>query len=324
VALQEYFSFDVGGQEFALPLAAVLEVVTLPPEVAPVPRTDGAMRGVMALRNRLLPLLDVPVLLGLDASAEGAAPRVVVARLGEARVGLVVDRVRAIVRVAESQVEPVPPVLTRGNQEAQVQSVCRLDGGRRLISILSTAHLLADGLAERLGEQVGQGNNAVEETAASAATEQFLLFTLGDNRFGLPVACVEEVARVPDRLSRLPKAPPFVDGVIELRGRVVPVIDQRRRFAVPESGSAQRRIVVVRIGSDTAGFVVDAVSGIVRLAAGDVQDSPELAVRDNRTVPRVGIAEGHGMVFLIDPSELLDRAERDLVAAMGKDLAAPS
>jgi purine-binding chemotaxis protein CheW len=115
-----------------------------------------------------------------------------------------------------------------------------------------------------------------------------------------------------------------VDGVIELRGRVVPVIDQRRRFAVPESGSAQRRIVVVRIGSDTAGFVVDAVSGIVRLAAGDVQDSPELAVRDNRTVPRVGIAEGHGMVFLIDPSELLDRAERDLVAAMGKDLAAPS
>ena len=324
VALQEYLSFEVGGQEFALPLAAVLEVVALPAEIARVPRTDQAMRGVMALRSRLLPLLNLDVLLGLGESENVAARRVVVARLGETRVGLIIDRTRAIVRVPEGQVDPVPPVLTRGKQEAQVQSICRLDGGRRLISILSTEHLLRDGLAERIREQVGQGDSAVEETAATTGTEQFLLFTLGENRFGLPIACVEEVARVPERLSPLPKAPPFVDGVIELRGRVIAVIDQRRRFEVPETASAQRRIVVVRIGSASAGFVVDSVAGIVRLAAGDVQDSPELAVRDSRTVHRVGIAADGGMLFLIDPQELLEKAERDMVAAMQKDVAPPS
>lgn len=324
VALEEYLSFDVGGQEFALPLAAVLEVVALPREIARVPRTGQAMRGVMALRNRLLPLLNLDVLLGLIGSEGGAALRVVVAKLGGTRVGLIIDRTRAIVRVPKSQVDPVPPVLTRGNQEAQVQSVGRLDDGRRLISILSTEHLLRDGLAERIREQVAQEDSDVEETAATTGTEQFLLFTLGENRFGLPIACVEEVARVPERLSPVPKAPPFVDGVIELRGRVVPVIDQRRRFAVPETASAQRRIVVVRIGAASAGFLVDSVSGIVRLAAGEVQDSPALAVRDNRTVHRVGIAADEGMLFLIDPQELLDNAERDIVAAIQKDLAAPS
>lgn len=324
VAVREYLSFDVSGQEFALPLSAVLEVVALPPEIARLPRTDQAMRGVMALRNRLLPLLNLDVLLGLGGAEGGAARRVVVARLGETRVGLIIERTRAIVRVPETQVDPVPPVLTRGNQETQVQSVGRLEDGRRLISILSTDHLLRDGLAERIREQVSREDSDVQESAATAGTEQFLQFKLGENRFGLPIACVEEVARVPERLSPLPKAPPFVDGVIELRGRVVPVIDQRRRFVVPETASAQRRIVVVRIGSASAGFVVDNVSGIVRLAAGEVQDSPELAMRDNRTVHRVGVAADGGMLFLIDPQELLDKAERDMVAAMQKDPAANS
>jgi len=316
-----FFSFDVGGQEFALRLEEVREVLALPPEVARVPCTDEAMRGVMALRGRLLPLVNLDVLLGLGRG-DGAG-RVVVTRLGGTLVGLVVERMRAIVRVPRSQVDPVPPVLTRGDQEAQVQAVCRLDGGRRLVSVLSTEHLLRDGLAERLREQAPVDAGEVGETAV-AATEQVLVFTLGDSRFGLPLGCVEEVARVPERLSRLPKAPAFIDGVTELRGRVVPVIDQARRFGLPGSGAGQRRIVVVRIGAALAGFVVDAVAGILRLAEGALQDSPELATGDTRTIHRIGLAEGGEMLFLLDPQELLDRAEQDLMAAMGKDLPSPS
>jgi len=318
-ATDEFFSFDVGGQEFALPLGDMREVVALPAEVARVPRTDDAMRGVTALRGRLLPLIALDVLLGIDRGGGGGDERILVVQLGGARVGLVIERTRAIVRVPRAQVDPVPPVLTRGSQEAQVQSVCRLDGGRRLISVLSTEHLLRDDFAQRLLKQAPTDEGEGEETVV-AETEQVLVFALGDNRFGLPVGCVEEVARVPERLSRLPKAPPFIEGVTELRGRVVPVIDQAQRFGVVGGAAGQRRMVVLRIGSALAGLMVNSVAGIVRLAPDALQDSPELAAGDSRTIHRIGLAEDGGMVFLIDPQELLDAAEQDLMAAVGKDL----
>ncbi|MCW3796332.1 chemotaxis protein CheW [Sphingomonas sp. BN140010] len=321
-AEEKLLTFDVGGQEFGLPLTSVAEVVTLPPDVAELPRTDGAMRGVMALRGRLLPLVNLAVLLGLESHAAGEQ-RAIVAELGGTEVGLVVEHVRGIVRVPAAAIDPVPLVLTRGNQEAQVQSVCRLEGGQRLISVLSTDHLLRDGLAERLREAaMAQGTQ--EEEAEVAGTEQLLVFTLGENSYGLPLASVEEVARVPERLSRLPKAPPFIDGVMDLRGRVIPVIDQARRFDLAESPSSRRRVVVVRIGEDSAGFVVDAVSGIVRLADSDLQDSPGLVAQDSAAIHRIGMVEGGGMIFLIDPHELLDKAERDMVTAMREDRSAPA
>ena len=59
------------------------------------------------------------------------------------------------------------------------------------------------------------------------------MFRLGDDEFGLPIEAVDEVARVPDQITRLPKTPKFLEGVVNLRGEVLPVVDQRRRFDMP-------------------------------------------------------------------------------------------
>ena len=60
------------------------------------------------------------------------------------------------------------------------------------------------------------------------------MFRLGDDEFGLPIDAVDEVARVPDQITRVPKTPKFLEGVVNLRGEVLPVVDQRRRFDMPE------------------------------------------------------------------------------------------
>ena len=62
------------------------------------------------------------------------------------------------------------------------------------------------------------------------ADEQFIIFRLGDQEYGLPIAAVDEIARPPEQITRLPKAPAFIDGVMNLRGSVVPIVDLRRRF----------------------------------------------------------------------------------------------
>jgi purine-binding chemotaxis protein CheW len=323
VARRSLFAFETAGQAFALPLDSVHEVIAMPAEVAAVPRTDDAMLGVIPLRDRLLPLLSLSVLLGLGKTAPGTAARIVVASAGGFRLGLVVDRVSAILHVREDQIDAVPPVLTRGSQEAQIQAICRLDGGEKLVSILSGDHLLDPALVERLAGHQSEEQDVTE--AGSGEIEQFVIFQLGEENYGLPIACVEEVVRAPDKLSRLPKAPAFVEGVINIRGRVVPVIDQRRRFDSRSTGAVRGRIILVRIGEAAAGFLVDSVSEVLRVPAEALRATPELAARGNKVIDRIANLEIEGrMYLLIDPQELLDRAEQDMLAGISGDSSAPS
>ena len=308
-------AFTVAGQEFALPLGDVREVLRIPEGVALLPHAGAGVAGTAAHRGRLVPLLDLRALLALGAGERRAPPRVLLTRIGRHRVGLVVDAVSAVLEVAEDQIDPLPLVLARGAAEARIQAICRLDDGRRLVSVLSSDRLLNDDVTARLAQEGHEDMKAAP--TADAGEEQILLFRLGDDEFGLPIAAVSEVTRRPERLTSLPKAPAFVDGIMNLRGQVLPVIDQRRRFGVPVGDGARKPVVVVRIGDSQAGFVVDSVTRVASVPAAALQPVPDLGGDQAATIDRVASFEVDGrLVLLVNPQELLDRAERDLLAAM--------
>jgi purine-binding chemotaxis protein CheW len=321
--------FGLSGQEYALPLDKVVEVGVLPDGIAGVPGTDRAMIGVIERRGGLLPLVSLHALLGLAIRFDDAARRrVVVTRIGPALVGLVVDGLKEILRVSEDDIDPVPPVLTRGKGEARIEAICRLEGGRRLVSILSPARLFDSETAARILADAEQGAAQMSSTSSGAGqTEQFVVFQLGDEHYGLPIASVDEVVRRPDRLTRVPRAPAFVEGVMNLRGKVVPIINQRQRFSVTgaHAGSG-RRIVIITIGNLQAGFVVDAVSEILSIPASDLNSSPDLMTSDDVPVfDRVANIEREGrMILLIDAKTLLDRAEQDVLSAIAAEATPPS
>jgi purine-binding chemotaxis protein CheW len=308
--------FAIGNQEFAFPLGVVEEVLRLPHEIARMPHADAAVVGSTAVRGALLPLLSLRVLLALPGADDAARARVLVVRIGANRVGLVVDAMRSILRVAEDDVDPVPQVLARGGSEARIQAICRLDGGRRLVSVLAADALLRDDITARLF-QGSEGQQAMGEAAAEQAFEQFLLFRIGEEEFGLPIGAVEEVALLPDKLTRLPKAPAFVQGVMNLRGQVIPVIDQAERFGAGAATGRKRRVVIVRIGDLVAGFVVDAVSDVLRVEASTLRPAPDLGNEETRVFDRVAnLAGEERIVLIVSPRELLDRAEQDLLRSM--------
>ncbi|WP_162820597.1 chemotaxis protein CheW [Microvirga calopogonii] len=315
--------FSVAGQDFALPLSAIDEVVTVPSGVATVPQAEGVMLGVMALRERLLPLVSLRGLLGLQAGGHGnAKARVMVVRVGEASVGLVADSMKEILRIPSDGIDPVPAILTRGAAEATIQGICRLEGGRRLVSVLSTDSLFRDQVwATHIAPHIEKSSPLSSIDNSSDDAEQFIVFQLGDEEYGLPVASVDEVVRVPEALSRLPRAPAFIEGVMNLRGRVVPVIDQRRRFKLTGKGHRRReRIVVVTIDQMQAGFVVDHVSEVLRISRSQLRPTPDLAMDGSQVIDRIANIDVEGrMILLLDLRELLDRAEKDLLGAMSGD-----
>jgi purine-binding chemotaxis protein CheW len=187
--------------------------------------------------------------------------------------------------------------------------------------VLSTDHLFRDqALIEQITSQTEKNHDMGTADGSSAGDEQFIVFQLGGEEYGLPIGAVDEVVRVPDMLTRLPKAPAFIEGVMNLRGRVVPVIDQRRRFKFEGQGERRReRIVVVRIDQMQAGFVVDAVSEVLSIPQNQLRPTPDLAADESQVIDRIANIEVEGrMILLLDPRELLDRAEKDLLAAMGE------
>ena len=158
----------------------------------------------------------------------------------------------------------------------------------------------------------------VSETE-TIAQEQFLIFALGEEFYGLPIAAVDEVVSVPDAITRMPNAPAFVKGVMNLRGRPVPLIDQRLRFEVADGdlGRKKPRAVIVTIGRLQAGFIVDGVSEVVSLPASALAPAPDFSSERAEVFDRVAHMAADGrMLLLVNPKELLTRAEQDVVAAL--------
>ena len=312
-------SFMVAGQPYALGIEAVTEILPRPSSLAAAPRAEALVLGVAAYRDGLLPLLSLRGLLGFpEAPPSAGLEKVIVVTVSGVPVGLVADRMDSIVTADPDAIEPTPPVLAaRAGGETRIKAIARIDGGRRLISILDVAALFHEDVMQRLADQAGGGGGAsVENGAIGMGETPFLVFRLGREEFGLPIESVDEVTRGPERITRVPRTPKFLEGVINLRGEVLPVIDQRRRFDLPAfDGDRQRlRLVVVRSGGRRAGLIVDSVSEVLRLGADAVEPAPDLTGEGTRLVRGViNIDDGRRLVLVLDPSELLSRAERGLL-----------
>jgi purine-binding chemotaxis protein CheW len=313
-------TFDVADQEYALNIADVQEIVPAPQTVAPMPHAERLVIGMMAFRDQLLPLLSLRGLLGLPASeTRTAREKVIVASVGGTKVGLVADRSRAIVSADHDMIDPVPAVLAaRSGGESRITAIYRGDGGKRLISILAPDQLFREDIMQRLGTD--RPVDTQDAAVRQSAERQFLVFKLGDDEFGLPVEIVDEVARVPEQITRLPKTPKFLEGVINHRGDVLPIIDQRRRFDMPAAKTLEsRRLIVVRTERHRAGLIVDSVSQVLRSYADSIEPPPDLTGDITRLVHGVINLEAQArIVLLLDPGELLTRAERSLLDAFQK------
>src|SRR5882672_7883397 len=117
--------------------------------------------------------------------------------------------------------------------------------------------------------------NQQVEGAAAADKQQFLSFQLGAEEYGIDILRVQEI-RAYEKATRMPNTPAYIKGVINLRGVIVPVIDLRMKFGLDSAEYNEMTVVVVlNLAHRTVGIVVDSVSDVLALAAGDIRPAPE-------------------------------------------------
>lgn len=115
---------------------------------------------------------------------------------------------------------------------------------------------------------------AGDQPRKDAELLQLVTFNIAEEEFGVDILSVQEIIRLM-QITAVPRAPSYIEGVINLRGKVIPVIDMRRRFNLPQAERDSRtRIIVMEFGVKIVGFLVDAVSEVLRIPASTVEPAP--------------------------------------------------
>ncbi|MEA5113894.1 MAG: chemotaxis protein CheW [Geobacteraceae bacterium] len=140
---------------------------------------------------------------------------------------------------------------------------------------------------------------------------QMVGFVVGSEEYCVDILKVHEIIRMMD-ITKIPNAPEYAEGVINLRGRVIPVINFRKRFSLGEStvdNTLTQRIVVVDIAGSTVGIIVDQVSQVTKLAADQVSPTPE-TVKNSGGDCFSGIGRiGDKLIILLDVEKMFGQGE---------------
>jgi purine-binding chemotaxis protein CheW len=157
------------------------------------------------------------------------------------------------------------------------------------------------------------------QTSARTTTSEELLqlvsFHIGSEEFGLDILRVQEINRMVE-ITRVPNAPPFVSGVINLRGRVIPIVDLRERFGLSKKENDKNtRIIVVELKGRVVGFVVDSVQEVLRIPKNITEPPPPMVAGiGSEYITAVGKLEDR-LLILIDLERILTSTEQEQLTA---------
>ncbi|CFR08417.1 MULTISPECIES: chemotaxis protein CheW [Yersinia] len=162
------------------------------------------------------------------------------------------------------------------------------------------------------------GLATVTKLAGETVGQEFLIFTLGAEEYGIDILKVQEI-RGYDQVTRIANTPAFIKGVTNLRGVIVPIIDLRVKFAQQGVSYNENTVVIVlNFGQRVVGIVVDGVSDVLSLTAEQIRPAPEFAVT-LATEYLTGLGSlGERMLILVDIEKLLSSEEMSLLDSVAK------
>ena len=241
--------------------------------------------------------------------------RLIVVQTRGSLLALLVDKVREVLNMPKSQIDPPPQHLSE-TKNVELSGIAKLDKGKRLILLLDANNLIKDEELQKLGAATTEalGNDAqkhqVGGDGASLGEQQFVTFRLGDGEYGVPIAKIQEIDRS-SKMTRVPRAAEYMDGITNLRGEVVPVINARKRFNLPAKEADERtRVIIMELGGVKTGLLVDSVREVLNISTKDIAPPPaSLSTSiDRQYISGIGKVDGDKrMIVLLDVEKILQR-----------------
>lgn len=277
LAEDQLVTFLLGDEDYAFDIMHVKEIIRVP-QITAVPTASHYIEGVVSIRNHLMPIVNMRSYFGMEDVAITDRSRVIIVDLGHMSAGFRVDRVMEVIRVPKNIIEP-PPVIFASNETEQIRGIAKLEHGARLLMCLNAQNLLS---LEVVKELLSDAEEIVEEKQSKQLIEeeQLVAFRLGNEEFAIKITDVQEINRYTE-VVRMPGTPAYIDGLVNLRGNIIPVLNLRRRFGLPERvNDDSTRIIIVDVGNQKNGVVVDSVSEVLRFDRNLIEETPKILSND--------------------------------------------
>lgn len=302
----QVISFQLNNEHFALPIRTIKEIVNFQ-KVTKLPDAPFGIMGVINIRRQVMPLVNLKQHLGLKYTRYEPDSPALVVQNGTHQVGILADSVSDVLSLDDMQIEKKPDTITN----KYIENVAKVNG--RLISILNinkliTQHAPADN-EEDVMEAAQDGTSTYLDMGAKQNVRQFVSFFIQEDEFAVDIHEVQEIKKMLT-IAHVPRAPRFVEGVVNLRGQIIPVINLRERFNLAKHQyDRSTRIIVIQVESKKLGLIVDSVSEVLRINLDDVVDPPEEIVNEDTEFVK-GIAQVNDrLVILLDIEKVLNQAE---------------
>ncbi len=144
-----------------------------------------------------------------------------------------------------------------------------------------------------------------------AEINQYVSFILNGERYAIDIMSVDEIIRLIE-VTPVPKAPDFVEGIINMRGKVIPVVDLKNRLNLGESeGTSETRIMITTIKNKKVGFIVDAVEEVLRIEPDLVEKAPGVATSVDSNYIKGVARTNKGLIIILDVNKLFTSNEED-------------
>jgi purine-binding chemotaxis protein CheW len=156
-----------------------------------------------------------------------------------------------------------------------------------------------------------------DETARHDELIQLVSFMLSDEEYGVEVLKVREIIRMPT-ITKMPNTPHYVEGIINLRGKVIPIISMRKRFGLMEAeNSIHTRIMVMDVGGGLTGLIVDGVSEVIRIRSSEIQPPPSMMLSGgiNQEFITGVINHAERLLIVMDVDKMFSDDEREGLSA---------
>lgn len=243
----------------------------------------GICLGVIQLRGNIIPVIDYAALLGYREPTSqrdftGGSERLIVMKFESELFGLLVDSVDSIVSYFADQIQAIPVV---SDSRPDLFQGCLPNEKNESTLLLNPKSLLTDDEIETLTHGHSRLFKAPEIRAEdikkrSAHRKTYITFTI-ENTFAVPIEEVREIITMPDELMHPPGLPDFIEGVLNLRGELISIINSRSMYRRPQTAEGTtRRVLIFKFNDKSFGLIVDSVEEIVTFSESDKMKLPDL------------------------------------------------
>lgn len=288
----EVVGFHIGKDSFGVDIRMVSEILRMV-EITSVPKSPLFVEGVINIRGRIVPILNLRTLFGLEEKPHTINTEIIVAKIDDKEIGLTIDQVAEIVTTSSDDI--LPPDKQTVPMARFLIGMITLDQGlmflidlKKILDTEKRALLRKIAAGPKTHEESSRATTPAEKILRTRALElsrrkeekvvavrQIIAFELGNENYGVDIKKVREISNMRE-LYYMPSAPQYILGAINLRGDIIAIMDLPKLFGLlPSAPAKKRQIVILDHAIMNVGFIVESVCNIINLPEKEIE--PPLA-----------------------------------------------